>query len=535
MAEVYVYSPHENDCSTIGICGRLEPTSCTFHEIANGDSSLELEHPYDEMLRYTCLEEGCILKAPVPVRNVPEVTNGQYVTSILQCFIRDSATVEDRKVYNKKKDGKKIGTVPIGAEIFLLKRETGADRCKVSYSTTTKKGKNKTVTGWLKDDNELVFREVTTIQIDGAKEFEEYVPSWEIKEQLFRIYSVEKSENSVKVEAKHISYDEMYNITKYESTEQTTLANATKGIVNNCVIPSDLDIETTISGQRVGLLYNGKDPMTAILDPEEGLTSRFEGQLVRDNNDLYILHDCGMDRGVVLDYGKNVSGVTYSVDTSNIATGILPVGENKDKTSLYLDKSYVQNGDSFDEITGDTRGIIFVQNHADYAVEHISLLNGQECTVTDKKGEHPTKTEVLARLLEQGKQAVLNGCAEPEITVKVDFETIGDSLNYPEYKGLQVVFLYDYASVRYHRDGMDIINVSVTVSEIKWDVIKERMEELTLGTLKDLTSKISSWQVKNGNSNTGGIGDMTIVSTILAELNNPNSDIYKRVYEIAKG
>lgn len=81
MSDIRVFGPDDegNDYSTMGLVGALIPISCTFHEVANGESSIELEHPIDPYGKYTALERQNILVVPVPVRTTPEIQNGSCV------------------------------------------------------------------------------------------------------------------------------------------------------------------------------------------------------------------------------------------------------------------------------------------------------------------------------------------------------------------------------------------------------------------------------------------------------------------------
>ena len=73
MSDIYVFSSNEdnNDYSTMGLVGALEPTECKFEETANGDSLVTMTHPIDEFGKYTALVRDNILVIPVPVRTTP--------------------------------------------------------------------------------------------------------------------------------------------------------------------------------------------------------------------------------------------------------------------------------------------------------------------------------------------------------------------------------------------------------------------------------------------------------------------------------
>ena len=67
---VCIYAPNAMDFSTNGL-GTLTPISCTVEEESGGMYELELTQPIDNTLRWAQLANGCIIKAPVPVRESP--------------------------------------------------------------------------------------------------------------------------------------------------------------------------------------------------------------------------------------------------------------------------------------------------------------------------------------------------------------------------------------------------------------------------------------------------------------------------------
>ena len=201
MGNVYIYEADADDFSTIGICGALTPTSCSFHAIANGKDSITLEHPMDELNRYTCLQENRILKVDVPVRTTPEISNGQFVTVVEKWHIKSTALKANRYIYSKAdpdaKKNKKLKLANAGDEIIVLAKYEDDDwRWKVTYSWTEQKRKktiSKTVTGYIAHDDTTLEMEESIEIPDTSIGIETVSPSWRIKEQLFRIVSVEKT------------------------------------------------------------------------------------------------------------------------------------------------------------------------------------------------------------------------------------------------------------------------------------------------------------------------------------------------------
>lgn len=507
MGNVYIYEGDADDFSTIGICGALTPKSCVFHEIANGMSSVELEHPMDGLRKFTCLLENRILKCDVPVRTTPEIANGEFVTVIEQYTVKNTATKANRYIYNKAnpsaKKQKKLKLVPVGAVVSIIAKydeETHADyRWKCKYTWTEKKKKktvNKTVTGYIAhDDSTLAYSETVEIPPTSTG-IEAVAPSWRIEEQLFRIVSVEKTEKLVRVEASHISYDLMYNLTGYDENGGKSLQAAGEEMLEACFDAHQFTFQTNIRGEKQGFHFRDKDPITALLDPEIGLVSRWKGELIRDNYSFTVLDHAGVDRGMMFTYGRNIRGVTVSIDYADVVTAIRPVGETEAGKPIYLEHSWLWDGESA-TVLSDTDGIVYGRWHYlnNGAIEcqlphaRINPMKGEDCK--EKKGG-PNVATIRNRLLNQAIAELDGGAEEPKVSVDVDMRLLGHTQQWDMYRDLEKVFLFDTVRVRYLAMGIDL---RTPISELEWDCLEDCPLEIVTGEINDLTPTIASWQI----------------------------------------
>ena len=540
MGSVYVYEADTDDFSTIGICGALTPTKCTFHEIANGKSSVEMEHPLDVLKRYTCLQENRIIKCDVPVRTAPEIANGQFVTVVEKWKVRDTASKNNRYLYRKEdpEKGGRSKLLPVGAEVIVVAKYEDPDfRWKVDCTwfedkkvTVRRDGKSyretvavgKSASGFINHDSSTIeLIETVTIE-DSPFGIEAVAPSWRIREQLFRIVKVEKTEKSVKVEADHISYDLMYNLANFENDENMTMQDAADSMLDSCFDDHDFTFQTNIKGEKAGFHFRDKDPITALLDPDIGIVPRWSGEIIRDNFQFTVLDQAGVNRGTMFTYGKNVKGVSVSIDFSDVATAIRPVGEDKKGKPLYLEHSYLWDGETATALE-DEDGIVYGRWHyLDNGVLRCRLpharifpLEGEDCTEDKKEGLDIAT--VRARLLDQSIEQLREGGEDPETTVKVDMQMLGYTQQWSMYRELEKVFLFD--TVRVRHPGLNI-DLETPVSEIEWDCIYDMPLEITTGPINDLTSSVASWQIKSvdgaklihGTVDSGQLADGAVVA-----------------------
>lgn len=470
MSDVYVYAPDADDFTTLGLVGALTPTSCEFEELENGMSEITLVHPIDDDGRYKSLLPERLLRVEVPVRTTPEIENGQYVTSVQIYTVADTATKGARTVYSKKSGGKKKKVLKKGTTVTVVSAPAEG-RWKIKTGKTS---------GWMSRAG--LEDEIQETLPDTAAGIETAAPAWVCRDQLFRIYSAEKTEEQITVQARHITYDLMYNITTYDTNAAVDLATAMNGVLDGCQMPHEFEAYTDLSGTRPGAHYIDVDPITALLDPEEGLAAKYDAEIVRDDYELYLLAEAGLDRGVRIEYAKNLLGVDMTTDYDSIATYILPIGQTQAGKPLYLT----------DGVGPDNR-LVRSPNQTDYAIQRIMVLQCENCTVGTGG---VTAAIARARMREQAlKQFSEEGVDQPDISVSVDFLRLGDTVEFERYRALENVYLYDTVTV-YH--PLLDIDIKAKVTRVTWDCLADRMTGIELGTQRALVPTVAPWQISGG-------------------------------------
>lgn len=500
MADIYVYDKACDDFTNFGLVGALTPTECTFEEEANGLSEITLEHPLDDFGRFAALQRDNLLIAEVPVRTTPEIQNGAIVTSVEKWTVKPEATITkaQRTIYRNQTGSRKLKVVPGGTEVTVVQKPAeGRYKVKSRYGD-----------GWMEPDG-LNYVQTETIE-NKSQSIESVQPAWTVKPQIFRIYSVEKNIDSVTVSARHISYDLLYNLTTYKNEAAVSCKDALAGIMNGCVAAHEFEAYTNLEDTRAGLDWTRVNPINALLDPETGLTARYSAALVRDNWALYVLHDPGLNRGVTVEYAKNMIGLTCTENAENVVTRIIPIGETKKGEDLLLE------------------GTAWVDSpHInDYPVPHIQELKCENCKV----GTDGVTTAIArARMREQAQAVFDNGGDLPEIDMSVEFVTLGDTAEYAQYKDLDRLFLWDYVIIRHKKLDLD---VTARVAAIKWDCILGRMVSMEIGKVgKTLANTgITTWQIPTGFSGSkiagGTIGGRALQSDIISARHVQSESIY---------
>ena len=497
MSDTYIYEQDSDDFSSLGLCGRLDDTVCDFEEIANGMSELKLEHPIDGEGRFALLVPGRILKATVPVRNIPELDpdTQEYVTTVEQWIVRSDATRLQRTVYNRradqatvKKKRKKLKVLKKGTKVTVV-----ANYGDLYPEYRIRVGK---VTGYI-DKTALRDKVVLTPAPGQSAEnfYEQVEPSWVAREQLFRIYSVKREDNKVTVNARHIFYDNAYAVSTYDSTGNVSLATVLDALPDGCCGTCQTAFHTNVKGSRSGAHYENKNIVEAVLDPENGVAARWGADVIRDNYDCTLIDDAGYDRGVCLEYGHDLTGVDYDVNWENVVTHVRPVGETAAGKPLYLTAN---------------QGMVVSSKAGRYPFEHVAVLKVPEARVQKKV---MTTAEARAKLQAAADELLASGADEPRVGIAVKFTLLGDTEEYAAYKGLKKLFLFDTVRVRHPLLRVD---TRAKICRIVWDCKLNRLKEVELGSLVDATGKVASWQIAGGISGSK-IAEGSITSAALTD------------------
>lgn len=281
MSDIYVFSPNEgeNDYSTLGLVGALVPTECKFSETANGESIVEMSHPIDEYGRYLSLVRGNILSVPVPVRTTPEIEDGSVVTTVWKYEVKPTALLGNksyRTLYKAKTGSASIAVMKPGETVTVVRKPSDEASEAKRWKVKSKYGVGWITVGNIESDAPDGFKLVTEYNIDPEdwKQIEEIESPWTVRPQLFRIYEVQKNIDSIDVSARHISYDLLYNMTKYQSKDSVQLQAALDGLLDQCFDKEHgFEAFTNVSNERAGLFYALKNPIEAFLAPKRASAS----------------------------------------------------------------------------------------------------------------------------------------------------------------------------------------------------------------------------------------------------------------------
>ena len=512
MELIALYAPDAADFSTLGM-GALTPSECTVTWQAAGTYELTLVQPIDATNRWTQLANGCIIAAPVPVRESPlyeygvgSGTGSGTVTRNVWQVARTTVGLYMRTGYGTSY--KALRHYPNGTQVIELDRQTVGGRVWI-HCTTVVGGE----TGYMSTKYlDLVETKTETIT-GGRPEDQRVIQLTQSRRQLFRIYSTEQDSDAgvVTVKARHVFYDLTGNMLNGEySPENVPGAEAVGQVFAQLKNAGDFSVYTEgLTKGSVTGEYGYKNPVEILLDPDEGIVSQCGCQIIRDNFDVHLLDDIESDMGVTVRRGKNLVGVTVTTDDSDVVTQIKPCGNDADGNDFWLtdaesDERYVNSAHSASYPV--TRTV-----KRDYDV---SLVKRDEDNETTFRDNTAGRTAARAKLKALAEQDFADGADLPTYGMDVDFVLLQGTDGDMQYAGLQAVHPYDTVTVA---DSMLGLTAKLRVTGYEWNALSGQYDSVTLGDIQALDQRIYSYNLPTGGVSGTKIAPGTASGAILRD------------------
>ena len=282
--------------------------------------------------------------------------------------------------------------------------------------------------------------------------------------QAFRIYSISVPINGiVTIKAQHISYDLANIAVKPFTLENNSPALVGNKLLEDAVINHHFTYQTDISsGKTYG--FDIPKSIRACLGGSKGsMLDIWGGEFEWDNFVIKQHSARGLDRGVVIEYGKNLTKLDSDSSIEDAYTHVLPYGILKD-----------------DETGEET---IVTLPEAVLPVNNTILQNGKVYIkdFTDQFGDDERVTEYALRT--KANIWIRNHpLGVDKLTIKASFEPLSTLR--------EKVALCDTVTVRHRAFGVD---VKMKVIKTVFDTILEKYKSITLGEAKsNLAVRVNS-------------------------------------------
>lgn len=273
--------------------------------------------------------------------------------------------------------------------------------------------------------------------------------------QHFRIDTITKPiGGKVTVEATHISYQLSYVPVK--PFDAVGVLGALNGLKENSLASNPFSVWTDISNSATK--YSQKEPASfrqRLGGVEGSILDCFGGEYEFDNYTVKLYAHRGIDRGVVIEYGKNLTDLEQEESIDKVITGIVPFWKDS-------------NGDK----------VISIETPIES--EYASKYPFKRTVVKDFSSNFE-KEPTVEQLRAYTESYIKNNCVGvPQVSLDVSFVALEDT---EEYKSLsrERINLGDTVTVRFSELGVD---AKAKVIEYKYDVLAERYDSLKIGSVR---------------------------------------------------
>ncbi|MFZ7802627.1 phage tail spike protein [Bacillus thuringiensis] len=307
-------------------------------------------------------------------------------------------------------------------------------------------------------------------KIDGMSIIKAPTPDGD---QLFRVVTPKVSMGEVKAVCYHVFYDLTENLIEDMYIDTTPGNGAMNRISSGCQYKHPFTFYSDIPKVASSRLVR-RNPVEALLDysQDNSFVNRWGGELKRDNFDVKMLQNRGMDSGVVIRHKKDLLGYEGNVDWKSPVTRIMPQGFD----GLFLPEKYVDS-----------------PNMNKYPHPKIRVVECKD--IKAAVGEHANKEdavpleEAYRRLRQAAKDMfTIQKIDQPKATYKVEFQELSQTEEYKDYKHLQSVYMADTVTVIHEENG---VAIKAKVIAYKYDPVKKEYLDITIGNFKESFTDVS--------------------------------------------
>ena len=299
--------------------------------------------------------------------------------------------------------------------------------------------------------------------------------------QIFKIYEIEKPlDGEVVIRAEHIHYllNKMVVMPFEASTVAEAIGKIEGHIVDNCPFTFTTDRTTEAEFKMIVPIECGK-----LLGGEEGsILDIFGSGDYEFNNFNVILHaNRGTDSGVTIRYGKNMTELNASVDTTNVYTGVIPYYKDTEDNVTYAD-GYAVWSDHKDDYVYPMAKVLDLSSEFDAEREAWE----QEQSESETPSEEPYKPSSEELIAKAKDFLTKNAGWNKTNNIKVSFVNLWQSDEYADLAVLERVRLCDTVTVVYQKLG---VSIAKKVIKTVYNVLLERYDSIELGTLTTSIAK----------------------------------------------
>ena len=278
--------------------------------------------------------------------------------------------------------------------------------------------------------------------------------------QLFRIYKSSKAINGiVKFYCQHISYDlNMLVVEPFGDLLNVSANYALNQILTHTVYGHQFTVNATVGGTKNIVSQTPKSVRKWLGDDEGCIHQLYGGEFEFDNFNIKLSSNRGQNKGVTIQYGKNLKSINAELDIQSVYSSVYPYA--------------ITDKGQYKSLTKKT---IELNNANQYGEKRTLILDLSE---EFEKGETITESKLRTKANEYVNK---NKVYQIQNNIKVDFIQLWQSKDYATTAALEKVKLGDYVTVLYKELG---VNALAEVISYSYDSLAEKYNSIELGDAK---------------------------------------------------
>lgn len=295
------------------------------------------------------------------------------------------------------------------------------------------------------------------------------------KKQLYRIYNVVKSLNTVIAYARPVFFDLIDTIVLDSRPTNKTGQEALDDILKGTKFKGHSNISA-----RNTAYYVRKNIVESLLSNDENsFLNKWGGEPYFDNFNIYFNDRIGSDKGVIIEFGYNLEAIEEDVNVEEVATRIIPTGYNGimlSGSTPWVDSSNINK----------------------YVNIKTRVVNFDDVKVKENADDEGLNTIAEAReeLVRRCNKLFENGIDKPKINYKISMIDLVNTVEYADYKVLEEVGEGDTVTCRVKSLNIDIKARCITLER---DELTGKLISLELGNVSenffnnqaDITSRVN--------------------------------------------
>ena len=306
--------------------------------------------------------------------------------------------------------------------------------------------------------NELIEERIVKCQVaDGTQ-------------QCFIIKNVVKTYDKMTITCKHLFYLLLTNIAEDIYPQNLSPKPFLDWVLTKANYHLPFTTTSDVSVQKTAR-YVRKNLVEVILgESDNSMINLFGIEINRNNWNIGLNSRIGADRGEKLIYGKNITGINITIDTSELYTRIMPVGYD----GLLLPEKYVD-----------------ASNINEYPYPKIAIIEFSDIKYDpeDDTAYHNIN-DAYDALRAAVQELYDNGINKPKVNVKIDWLELSKTEEYKQYANLERVSLGDTIHA-------NIFGLEYTTRVIKtvYNPLNDKIEQFEVGSVQaDYATQMNKYE-----------------------------------------